>query len=153
VTLGKIAIGSLSALIGAAAPVAIDHFDVIDKIDPPDPIACPRTSTSSKSGDPKPTAQATVIIEGQAVGREGGVVGFKICHDVSPDAVSEYWYYGTSPGPNTNLAPANRIPDVDPPRYQTLGSTVYSVDCATNIFAYQVTDEPEHPYGFDQSQC
>lgn len=151
--LGRVAVGALGAVASVLAGAGLQKYHVAARVFPPDPVACPQTSTSLKPGDPVPTADAIVILDGSADGRGGNVVGFKLCRDRSPQAVSEFWYFGMSPGPNTNLLPATRVNE-NPARYETDRnvSTFYSVDCATNIFAY-TTDNVERPYGFDQSEC
>jgi hypothetical protein len=151
--LGGVVAGVVGVVASALVGAGVDRYHVVSKVFPPDPVACPRTSTSLEPGDPVPTADAIVILKGSADGRRGNVVGFKLCRDPSPQAESEFWYFGMSPGPNTNLVPATRVID-DPARYETDEnvSTVYSVDCATNIFAY-TTNGVERPYGFDEGEC
>lgn len=145
--------GVVTAVIGLVVATAFTEFDVKDWLFPPDPVACPSTSTSLQTGDPVPTADAVVVHEGTADGSNGNVVGFKICRDQSPQAMSEFWYFGMSPGPSTNLAPATLVRP-DPARYETAvsDSTFYFVDCATNTFGY-TTDGVEKPYVFDPSEC
>ena len=151
--LGRIVFTALGTAASVLAGAGLQKYHVAARLFPPDPVACPRTSTSLKPGDPVPTADAIVILQGSADGRGGNVVGFKLCRDRSAQAVSEFWYFGMSPGPNTNLLPATRVVE-NPALYETdrNASTFYSVDCATNTFAY-TTGGVERPYGFDQLEC
>ena len=144
-----IALGTVLTIVVTAA---VTRSGVVDRLFPDDPVSCPRTSTSLQPGAPTPSEDATVVHDGEAPGRNGNVVGFKICRDLAADAASEFWYFGTSPGPSTNLVPATRV-RVDPPRYETAVSeaTFYFVDCGTNTFGY-VTDA-ENASLFDDSVC
>jgi len=142
----------VTTVLGAFTLAALDKYDVMDRVFS-DPVSCPTESSSSEPGAPRPSTDAIVILEGKGDGSGGNVVKFKICHDRSAQATSEFWYFGESPGPNTNLAPATKVND-DPARYETAMrlDTFYWVDCATNFFGYTM-DGKERSYGFDPDVC